>query len=98
MFQGNFIAPANLVHYGLALTGGAVTALAYLWLLRLSVSKILEGRTAFPLAGYFLRLGLCAGVFILAAWGGRLDRLVMCVTGFMLVRVWFLRRKKAGSG
>jgi hypothetical protein len=74
-------------------TAGAVTALIYLYLLDLSVKKIMKDKnfSIFTLAGFILRIFICCSCFFLCSWDGRLDRLAVSLAGFFIVRIIALK-------
>jgi hypothetical protein len=79
----------EIILYAAVFTAGGVTALLYLWILHLSVKRIIKNSSPSILAflGFFFRLVICLVCFFLASWGGRFDRLAVCVIGFTLVRI-----------
>lgn len=79
----------EVVLYVVVFIAGGLTALVYLWLLHLSVKRIIRNTAMswFAFFGFFFRLAFCGGAFFLCSLGGRFDRLAVSVIGFTIVRV-----------
>jgi hypothetical protein len=83
----------EIIFYIVVFITGGITALLYLWILNLSIKKILQEKvfSSFAIIGFFLRLFICGLSFFLCSWGGRFDRLAVCFGGFLLVRILALK-------
>ncbi|MEK6796778.1 MAG: ATP synthase subunit I [Spirochaetota bacterium] len=83
------ITALEIVLYVVVFIAGSATAIIYLWLLHLSVGKIVRDAAPSLLAfvGFFFRIFLCGASFFLCSLGGRFDRLAVSVIGFAIMRL-----------